>query len=368
MKKILLIFTVVLATVVSVQAQYVLTMDGEVIGDQITVTPDSPSATELQLDLIFTNESDEDAVIKVARNEVEMVSGSESYFCWGACYPPATDTSGVAMTIAAGGSSNEGDFSAHFMTGVNGNSVISYTFYNIDNPELAVTVTVNFNTNPFLLSMDGEITGNEITIIPDDPGATEIQLDLIFTNNSDASAAIKVARNEIEMAAGSESYFCWGACYPPATDTSGMSMTIDAGASSGEGDFSAHYTIGDEGISKISYTFYNIDNPDEAVTVLVNFDTRPSGVNENIFKDTWISDLYPNPATSVVKIDYNFPAAVTNAEVKVVNLVGSVVMEQKLDASANNHSINISELNSGIYFYSLFLNEEVYSTKKLIVK
>ena len=368
MKKILLLFTVIFVAVFSTKAQYVLSMDGITLGDNITITPDDPLATEIEVKFIFTNDSDQDANIKVARNEIEMTSEAESYFCWGACFPPIVDTSGVSMLIASGESSNDGDFSAHFTIGESGLSIISYTFFNIDSPEDSVRIVVYFDTRTYGLSMNGITIGNEITIVPENPEVVEIELVLNFTNYSDQDAVIKIARDEISMASGSESYFCWGACYPPNVDTSSSAMTISAGATTAEGDFSAHYTIGDEGISQISYTFYNVDNPDDAVTILVNFDTRPNGINDNIQENTWISELYPNPTTNVVNIDYNFPTSVKKAEVKVVNLVGSVVMEKTLDAKANCQSINVSELKSGIYFYSLFLNKEIHSTKKLIVK
>lgn len=233
----------------------------------------------------------------------------------------------------------------------------------------AVVLVTAFSANAqYVLSIDGEPLGDTVTIATDDPTVLEIEFKVIFTNNSGHDANIKVARNEIELADDAESYFCWGACYPPSVDTSGSQMFIAAGASTMEGDFSAHYSLGAPGISWISYTFYNIDNVDEMVKVVVKFDTRPNGIDENILKNTWISELYPNPSTSFVNIDYSIPTGVESASVRVVNLVGSVVIEQTLDASSTNHNMNVSELKSGIYFYSLLLNEEVYSTKKLIVK
>ncbi len=234
-----------------------------------------------------------------------------------------------------------------------------------------VLITVFYaNAQSFTLEWNGEVYGDTITLTPESPESTDIAFEAIFNNLTDVGVNIKLARNEIIMMDSTESYFCWAEqCYPPWVDTSGNFQYVPAGGSSGLEDFSAHYDIHNAvGVSLIEYTFYNNDNPDENVKIVVKFDTDPTAINENILKNIWLSDVYPNPATNFVAIDYRLPQEVLSANVKVVNILGSIVKEQNVDIRNNNMRMDISDINSGIYFYSLFVNGEIYSTKKLIVR
>ncbi len=236
---------------------------------------------------------------------------------------------------------------------------------------VAVLIVTAFyaNAQSFTLSMDGELLGDTITVTPDSTSAPEIEFKAIFNNLTGNGANIKVVRNEVSMVDSTSSYFCWGACYPPHIDTSGMSMFIPAGGSSADGDFSAHYEIHNAiGISVIEYTFYNMDNPDENVKIVVQFDTSPSAIDENILSNMNISDIYPNPADNFVNINYDMPVEVHEASVKIVNILGSVVKEERINHRSNTMRMNISDLKGGIYFYSIFVNGEMHSTKKLLVK
>ena len=57
-----------------------------------------------------------------------------------------------------------------------------------------------------------------------------------------------------------------------------------------------------------------------------------------------ISNVYPNPATTRLTIDLNEAG---NANVKIYNILGQVVIEETLQNISNN--INIAELSSGLY-------------------
>lgn len=235
---------------------------------------------------------------------------------------------------------------------------------------MAVLLVTAFyaNAQDFTLSVHGEVVGD--TVVPDSTNTHEIVFEAIFTNHTNNTALIKVARNIIYLMDGDTTYFCWGACYPHFVDTSGMYMEIPAGGSSGELDFSAHYLYHEDviGVSLIEYIFYNMDNPEEFVKVVVKYDTSPDGINEAILNNISVSEIYPNPASDVVNIDYDMPYEVKEASVKIVNILGAVVKEQQINTRYNKMRINITDLTGGIYFYSLTINGEIYSTKKLIIR
>ena len=74
--------------------------------------------------------------------------------------------------------------------------------------------------------------------------------------------------------------------------------------------------------------------------------------------------LYPNPATNELNIQLE--DSTTNYKVAIYTTLGSMVFESKDQLSDNNNSINVSQLNSGIYFVKITDNENKIYQKQLI--
>ena len=70
--------------------------------------------------------------------------------------------------------------------------------------------------------------------------------------------------------------------------------------------------------------------------------------------------VYPNPASSVINIEgidnYN------NLDVKIVNVQGQVVKEV-----SNTLEINVSDINTGVYFIKIDLDGQ-QSIQKIVIK
>lgn len=236
---------------------------------------------------------------------------------------------------------------------------------------LAVIMVTVFYTNAqsFTLELDGEPIGDTLIIAPDTAGINYLDFELLVTNNTGNGVNIKVARNQISVVENSVNYFCWGACYPSEVDSSGMYIFLAAGATSNPGEFSAHYEVnGTVGVTVLEYTFYNMDQPEENVKFVLLFDSSPSAINENLLNKIHLSNLYPNPATNFVDINYDLPYEIETASVKIVNILGSVVKEQQINKGMGKLRMDISDINDGIYFYSTFVNGEAIKTQKLIIK
>ena len=78
--------------------------------------------------------------------------------------------------------------------------------------------------------------------------------------------------------------------------------------------------------------------------------------------------VYPNPASDVLNIEVNASQA-SDMSISVYNIMGQNVMNQNVNVTTgmNTRSINISELNSGIYFVTVKANG-FENTMKFIVK
>jgi len=233
------------------------------------------------------------------------------------------------------------------------------------------------NAQSYTLSWEGETIGDTI-VIAGDPADDELVFHAILTNNTDDSVAFKVQRRFIYLLDEVAHYLCWGLCYPANEDSIFVSsgyVGLNAGQSSSEWDFAGHYfsayedsTINVIGTSIVEYKFFNVDNEDEFVTVVAKFVTAPDGVIDQIMADGFVSDIYPNPATNFITFDYELTSHVINANVKIMNLLGSVVKNIEIDKNSTNLRLDISNLTNGVYFYSVIINNEVYKTKKLIVR
>jgi hypothetical protein len=73
-------------------------------------------------------------------------------------------------------------------------------------------------------------------------------------------------------------------------------------------------------------------------------------------------NIYPNPATDVVTIE-----AQENTVITLLDMVGKVVSEARMESAV--YKMNVSELNSGIYFISVVVaNTGERVTRKLVIR
>jgi hypothetical protein len=75
---------------------------------------------------------------------------------------------------------------------------------------------------------------------------------------------------------------------------------------------------------------------------------------------------HPNPFKGETTIRYTLPAGVTRAEIQLVDLSGKQLKRQVVDPSGIV-AVKSSELEAGVYFYSLVIAGEAVGTKRMIV-
>ena len=133
-------------------------------------------------------------------------------------------------------------------------------------------------------------------------------------------------------------------------------------------DFSGHYACQDSvGVSTVRYVFFDQDNTSDSVCVNVKYDTRPLGIDNTLNKNNYTLNAYPNPADNSVTFVYNL-AQETSASVVVRNVLGSLVKKIDLADYQGKISLTTTDLDNGIYFYSLVENGLSVGTRKLVVK
>ena len=119
----------------------------------------------------------------------------------------------------------------------------------------------------------------------------------------------------------------------------------------------------------------NLNFTDQLETKNMTGDTSATALKIDSYKDTSAADVpkiqlsnpFPNPATSYVKITYKFPSVSDNGEFKIMDLTGKTVMAYPLEGSNNTLRINISDLNRGLYFCTIYYKGQLIKSNKLIV-
>ncbi len=233
---------------------------------------------------------------------------------------------------------------------------------------IALAASFSAKAQLFELSHEGHVFGAEIEVVGS-PTDTEIIFEPLVKNISGVGMSVKLRRTIISAVEGTENYFCWVACYAPFVDESSEFLYMDSGFQTEANYCSFHYApLGYAGITVVDYTFFNKDDETQSQTFRVNFKASPDAIDENILRGVQFSDVYPNPANDFISINYQLVPEVKTANVRISNLLGSVVSEHNFDQGSDILKLNVSNLDGGIYFYSIVINGEIMQTKKLIIR
>lgn len=175
-------------------------------------------------------------------------------------------------------------------------------------------------------------------------------------------------------------YFCTGTqCYSPQSATTWTPVTppstlgANAQLPSGPGTYgiAAHYDVGAVCHDfSVTYRVYNTaaGTTDTAfVTIVYTCDALPAGVEENQTATGTVSNAYPNPASSVASIKYDMNQYASKGRIVIYDMLGKVAKEIVLTDKQGIVKVDVSEFNSGVYFYAFMVNDKAISTKKLIV-
>lgn len=77
-------------------------------------------------------------------------------------------------------------------------------------------------------------------------------------------------------------------------------------------------------------------------------------------------NIYPNPTTNIVNVDYSLPEGVDQGELVLLDVEGREIKRYKIDRSFNYLSLSTSDLTSGLYFINMETSIETISGQKLL--
>ncbi len=185
-------------------------------------------------------------------------------------------------------------------------------------------------------------------------------------NVSETDKYVKARKFEVSVAPGSENTFCWVICWVNTifTSPSGITIEPDSTNHSFTGDYLSH---GNSGVTIMRYSFFDDDNPNDSVYFYVEFNAGTLGLDDLTSEKIFVSNPYPNPASSHVSFDYDLPLSVTNAAIRIHNLLGSVVKEMNITHNSGKITLDVNDLKDGFYFYSIVANSEIIDTRRLVI-
>jgi hypothetical protein len=221
----------------------------------------------------------------------------------------------------------------------------------------------------FITAQSLVITGD--TMFAGDPN---IQIDhhLVVKNTSANPITVKCQKTNLTLPTGAESYYCFaGNCYGATTTTSTSSAILAAGQQISFNNFPAdvdahtgyYDAFGASGIAEVQYCFYDVNDTSDETCVTITYETTTNTAIDDFQPLTKLGDFYPNPASEMVYFTFNGNAAT----LKLIDILGNNVTEILL-SQEGIQKLDLSDMNKGIYFGNLIVNDEVVSIKKLIVK
>ena len=75
----------------------------------------------------------------------------------------------------------------------------------------------------------------------------------------------------------------------------------------------------------------------------------------------------PNPASSKATFIYFLPEKTSSAEIRITNILGELVAKYQVTPGSSSIEVDCSGFKNGIYFYSLISDNNLVSTKKMMI-
>jgi len=121
--------------------------DDKVISNDTIYKAGNTNDNLLEIGFKITNSGTSAINVKVKKEEISIIDGTENYFCWKECYAPDIFVSPDFLTIEAGATNDrsfKGDYKPYQN---NGESEIRYTFFNVDDEQDTATVLVVYQVS-----------------------------------------------------------------------------------------------------------------------------------------------------------------------------------------------------------------------------
>lgn len=195
-----------------------------------------------------------------------------------------------------------------------------------------------------------------------------LRIPIRIKNTTDRPQFYIIRKVQDDLASTQKGYFCLeGNCLEPGMDK--FSKRIEPG----ETLENLYYSLETgllTGQNSIQFEVFPQLNPIEAVEHNVNISINEKASKVFVFqsKEITVNDVYPNPVFDHAFIDYKIHNETMKAKLVIHNILGSALGEYALPTFETKIKLQTEDLAAGVYFYTVYLNEEGVLTRKLIVR
>lgn len=195
-----------------------------------------------------------------------------------------------------------------------------------------------------------------------------LRIPIRIKNNSDKAQFYVVKKVKGELGDTQKGYFCLGSkCLDGSIEE--FSKRIEPG----ETLYDLYYNF-ESGIQNTQATFKfeyfpkgNLHSIQEkSVNVVVEEKHSKSYVFQS--REITMQDIYPNPVQDHAFIDYRLHTESVKAKVSIHNVLGKNMGDYELNPSETRVKIEAEGLVAGVYFYTLYLDNNGILTRKMIVR
>lgn len=93
---------------------------------------------------------------------------------------------------------------------------------------------------------------------------------------------------------------------------------------------------------------------------------EPNEIRSNMY-DARLGNNYPNPYVNSTLIPYSLPQDVQNASLNITDVTGRLIATYDLQEGERSIEFDASDLKEGVYYYTMYVNKNMVSTKKMII-
>lgn len=187
-------------------------------------------------------------------------------------------------------------------------------------------------------------------------------------NNSDKAQFYIIRKVQSDLGSTQKGYFCLDKnCLEPGMDE--FSKRLEPGETVDKLNYTLETGLV-TGQNSIHFEVFAKGNPAQSIAHSVNIFVEEKRSKSLVFrsKDITINDVYPNPVSDVAYIDYKLHNESVKAKIVIHNILGRSMNESELPYFETRAKIQTEELAAGIYFYTLYLDNDGVLTRKLIVR
>lgn len=195
-----------------------------------------------------------------------------------------------------------------------------------------------------------------------------IRIPIRLKNSSDKSQIFVVRKSQSDLGSNQRGYFCLGEdCSDPSQDQ--FLRKIEPGET-----LTNLYYVVETGlvvaVNSFRFEVFSRGNPAIVLEHSISLAVEEKPAKSLVFqsKDITIHDVYPNPVSDQATIDYRIHNESIKAKVVIHNILGSPVGHYDLSVFESKVKIQSDELTSGVYFYTVYLNDVGVLTRKLVVR